>query len=190
MIETHPLQPFVPEGAELLMLGSFPPQQMRWSMDFYYPNWQNDMWRIFGLIFFEDKGHFLVPGCRQYKKEELIEFLTEKRIALSDTAAEVVRLEDNASDKHLQVVETVDLKALLDAMPNCRAIAVTGQKALETLMPLVGVTQEPAIGASVEFEWEGRKLRLYRMPSTSRAYPKPIEEKAVYYWRMFNDVLK
>jgi G:T/U-mismatch repair DNA glycosylase len=75
-------------------------------------------------------------------------------------------------------------------MPNCRAIAVTGQKALETLMPLVGVTQEPAIGASVEFEWEGRKLRLYRMPSTSRAYPKPIEEKAVYYWRMFNDVLK
>ncbi|EPQ1350886.1 uracil-DNA glycosylase family protein, partial [Acinetobacter baumannii] len=50
-IETHPLQPFLPENARLLMLGSFPPPRNKWKMDFYYPNFQNDMWRIFGLIF-------------------------------------------------------------------------------------------------------------------------------------------
>ena len=37
-VERHPLQPFLPEGARLLMLGSFPPPRMRWSMDFFYPN--------------------------------------------------------------------------------------------------------------------------------------------------------
>ena len=56
-IEEHPLEPFLPANAKLLMLGSFPPQKKRWSMDFFYPNLQNDMWRIFGLIFFDNKEH-------------------------------------------------------------------------------------------------------------------------------------
>ena len=60
MIEEHPLEPFLPSNAKLLMLGSFPPQKKRWSMEFYYPNLQNDMWRIFGLIFFDNKEHFLL----------------------------------------------------------------------------------------------------------------------------------
>ena len=41
-IEQHPLEPFLPGNARLLMLGSFPPQRKRWSMEFYYPNWNND----------------------------------------------------------------------------------------------------------------------------------------------------
>lgn len=37
-IEIHPLEPFLPAKSKLLMLGSFPPQKKRWSMEFYYPN--------------------------------------------------------------------------------------------------------------------------------------------------------
>ena len=58
-IEKHPLEPFLPAKAKLLMLGSFPPQKKRWSMEFYYPNLNNDMWRIFGILFFDDKDYFL-----------------------------------------------------------------------------------------------------------------------------------
>ena len=58
-IENHPLEPFLPANARLLMLGSFPPQKKRWSMDFYYPNLINDMWRIVGLLFFNNKDYFL-----------------------------------------------------------------------------------------------------------------------------------
>lgn len=36
--EIHPLEPFFPQGARLLMMGSFPPKRERWKMDFYYPN--------------------------------------------------------------------------------------------------------------------------------------------------------
>ena len=46
--ERHPLEPFLPKNAKILMLGSFPPPKARWSMEFFYPNWINDMWRIFG----------------------------------------------------------------------------------------------------------------------------------------------
>lgn len=38
--ELHPLEPFLPANARVLMLGSFPPKRIRWSMDFFYPNLQ------------------------------------------------------------------------------------------------------------------------------------------------------
>ena len=58
-IENHPLTPFLPSNGKILMLGSFPPQQKRWCMDFYYPNFINDHWRIEGEVFFGDKNHFV-----------------------------------------------------------------------------------------------------------------------------------
>ena len=68
-IEQHPLQPFLPPHARLLMLGSFPPQRKRWSMEFYYPNWNNDMWRLTGLLFFGQKDYFVAEGRKAFCKE-------------------------------------------------------------------------------------------------------------------------
>ena len=50
-IEYHPWPPFVPDGAKILIMGTFPPGNHRWSMDFYYPNRTNDFWKICGLLF-------------------------------------------------------------------------------------------------------------------------------------------
>ena len=125
MIEEHPLEPFLPSNATLLMLGSFPPQKKRWSMDFFYPNLQNDMWRIFGLIFFGNKEHFLLPHKKAFNKDYLIEFLTEKGIALYDTATTIHRLQDNASDKFLEVLEATDISLLLKQLPYCKAVVTT-----------------------------------------------------------------
>ena len=187
MIEEHPLEPFLPSNATLLMLGSFPPQKKRWSMDFFYPNLQNDMWRIFGLIFFNDKEHFLLPGKKAFHKEYLIEFLTEKGIALYDTATSVRRLQDNASDKFLEVIEPTDIRLLLKQLPHCQAIVTTGQKATDIIRSQIEVA-EPKVGESCPFEFEDRTLRRYRMPSSSRAYPLSIEKKSDVYRFMFNEL--
>ncbi|MDE6778663.1 MAG: uracil-DNA glycosylase family protein [Alistipes sp.] len=182
--ELHPLAPFLPAGARILMLGSFPPQRHRWSMDFFYPNLQNDMWRIVGHLFFGDRNHFLTSDGRHFDRERIVGFCTERGIALYDTAVEVIRLKNNASDNFLQVVREVDLRSLLDCIPDCRAIVTTGQKATDTLCALVSCEQPP-IGGSVEFDFAGRRMRLYRMPSSSRAYPRPVEWKADFYRPMF-----
>ena len=186
-VEEHPLEPFLPAEARLLMLGSFPPQKKRWSMDFFYPNLQNDMWRIFGLLFFEDKEHFLLPGKKAFNKEYLIEFLTEKGIALYDTATSVRRLQDNASDKFLEVVEPTDIRLLLKQLPQCQAIVTTGQKATDIIRNQIEVN-EPKVGESCPFIFEDRTMRLYRMPSSSRAYPMAIEKKAIAYRFMLNEL--
>ena len=186
-IEEHPLEPFLPANAKLLMLGSFPPQKKRWSMDFFYPNLQNDMWRIFGLLFFDDKEHFLLPGKKAFNKEYLIEFLTEKGIALYDTATSVRRLQDNASDKYLEVVEPTDIRLLLKQLPQSQAIVTTGQKATDIIRNQIEV-DEPKVGESSPFTFEDHMMRLYRMPSSSRAYPMAIEKKAAAYRFMLSEL--
>lgn len=186
-IEHHPLQPFLPAEAKLLMLGSFPPQQKRWCMEFYYPNFINDMWRIMGLIFYNDTQHFVDTGCKTFRKEEIVTFAKERGLAFYDTACAIRRLQDNASDKFLEVVQPTDVGRLLEQLPQCRAIVTTGQKATDTLCGQLGIT-EPKVGHSVNFEWQKRAMKFYRMPSSSRAYPMKLERKAEYYATMMKEL--
>lgn len=192
-MEIHPLEPFLPATARMLMLGSFPPPRARWSMDFYYPNLQNDMWRIFGLVFFGNSEYFLTAttdGNRKpkmlFSKERIVEFLDSKGIALSDTAKTVIREKGNASDKFLRITETTDLAPMLSAIPLCRYIVTTGDKATSTLAGLTGAPK-PSVGGYVDFTYAGRSLRHYRTPSSSRAYPSPLARKAEIYARMMRE---
>lgn len=186
-VERHPFEPFLPARAKVLMLGSFPPQPKRWSMEFYYPNFINDMWRIAGLIFFNDKDRFVDNAAKRFRLGDIVDFCTETGIAMYDTACAVRRLKDNASDKFLEVVTPTDVPALLRKIPQCQAIVTTGEKATETLCRTFGTTP-PATGEYSEFTFEGRPMRLYRMPSSSRAYPLPLERKAASYRRLFSDL--
>ena len=239
----------------MLFLGSFPPQSHRWCMPFYYPNWINDFWRIMGLIHFGDKDHFTIPGEKRFNEEDIRAFCTEQGLALYDTATEIRRLKDNASDAFLEVVTPTDIPALLKRIPHCRALVTTGQKATEVVaeafhcpIPPVGgwiplwletpdqvggdggvaggdggavggdgraaggdgnVMPGPdraSAGPAAEGNYfSGRcpknqfpstltspthadaiEVKFWRMPSTSRAYPMPMEKKAEAYRKLFS----
>ena len=185
--ERHPFEPFLPADACVLFLGSFPPQSKRWSMDFYYPNWINDFWRICGLVFFGEKGYFEVAGEKRFDKERIMAFCREKGFALFDTATEIRRLADNASDKFLEVVTPTDLPALLEKLPQCRAIVTTGQKATDTLCQTHGCPTPP-VGGWVTVQIAGRAYQFWRLPSTSRAYPLSLEKKAAAYRTFFESL--
>lgn len=188
-VETHPLSPFLPHNAKLLMLGSFPPPQNRWKMDFYYPNYQNDMWRIFGLIFFKDKNYFLDLPNKCLKEQQIRDFLTEIGIAIFDTAYQVKRLQGNASDKFLEIVTATDLSQLLEQIPMCHTIMTTGDKATDTLMQhFPEQINKPMIGQSVQVNYANRELNLYRLPSSSRAYPLALDKKADAYQQFFQAI--
>lgn len=187
-VEQHPLEPFLPQHARLLMLGSFPPPRSKWVMDFFYPNLQNDMWRIFGLVFKQERDYFVDVKHKTYRLPLLRDFLMQRGIALYDTASAVRRLQGNASDKYLEIVTPTDLSTLLSRLPECGAIVTTGQKATEQLLQHFHAPL-PAIGHYVEAYEGNRSLRLYRMPSSSRAYPLALDKKAAFYRQMFLEVL-
>ncbi|MBR6974569.1 MAG: uracil-DNA glycosylase family protein, partial [Bacteroidaceae bacterium] len=132
-VEYHPLIPFLPENARVLFLGSFPPQRKRWCVDFYYPNFINDHWRIEGEIFFGDRNHFVDAEAKRFRLDAIIAHCQDRGIAFFDTSTAIKRLKDNASDKFLEVVEPTDIHALLKELPHCRAIVTTGEKAADTI---------------------------------------------------------
>lgn len=185
-IERHPLQPFLPDNARLLMLGSFPPPQERWCMDFFYPNPQNDMWRIMGQVFFGDKQHFCTLDNR-FKHAEIVAFCQFLGIAIFDTAQAVIRLQGNAADEHLEIVEPTDISALLHQLPLCHDICCTGGKAAQTLADMLH-TSIPKPGEYVETTFADRPIRFWRMPSSSRAYPLSLDKKASVYHHMFTAI--
>lgn len=186
-IERHPLQPFLPPDARLLMLGSFPPPKKRWCMDFFYPNRTNMMWEIFGLVFFGDSQRLVDAPNKTFRLEDIKALLEARGIAIYDTACAVRRLSGNASDKDLEVVEKTDIPALLAQIPQCHDIVCTGQKSFSVLTEDYGVPV-PQMGTYNEFTIAARKIRLWRMPSSSRAYPMPLAEKAAYYRHMMHEV--
>ena len=151
---------------------------------FSYPNKINDMWRIMGLLFFADRDHFWNVGERRFMIEPIKRFLDSRHIAMYDTACRVRRLKDNASDKFLDIVEPVNLEALLKATPSIEVVVTTGEKAVSVVAMLTG-SEVPAVGECKEVEVAGRNVRHYRMPSTSRAYPLALEKKAAAYGAMF-----
>ena len=181
--EKHPLEPLLPRNARILMLGSFPPPKARWSMEFFYPNWINDMWRIWGIIYYDNKRHFEIEGEKRFCKERVEAFCNETGIALYDTAREVVRLKENASDKFLEVVTPTDIRALLEQIPHCTAIVTTGEKATDVVTETFRC-EKPKVGGMTTIDINGRKLHFWRMPSSSRAYPLAIEKKALHYKKM------
>lgn len=191
-IERHPFTPFLPHGCKVVMCGTFPPKQDKWAMDFFYPNFYNDMWRIFGLIFFNDKDHFFNKTTKTVDKAGIQAMLTKYKIGIGETVTQAIRTKDNASDKFLEIVTPVNLESLLSKVPECRDLVTTGEKAASVIADLTH-TEIPKVGecrvCRINMkDGKEREFKHWRMPSTSRAYPLKLEKKMEFYKAMLSSV--
>lgn len=185
-IERHPWEPFLPPNSKVLLLGTFPPRPDKWSMNFYYPNINNDMWRVIGELFFKDSNHFIDTKQKAFDEKRVIEFLKKEGIALGGTALDIIRTKGNASDAHLKIVKHTDIEAMLAKIPKCRVVASSGKLAAD-LFAKASKTETPKMGHFIEVQYGGRSYKHFRMPSTSRAYPLPLKEKTEAYREMFKE---
>ncbi|MBQ1494581.1 MAG: uracil-DNA glycosylase family protein, partial [Acinetobacter sp.] len=101
----------------------------------------------------------------------------------------IKRLQGNASDKFLEIVTPTDLSELLIQIPACHTIMTTGDKATDTLMQHFPENPiKPMIGQSLQVNYMERELSLYRLPSSSRAYPLALDKKAEAYKLFFEEI--
>lgn len=171
-----------------MMMGTFPPAAEKRAMEFHYPNFQNDMWRVYGLIFFNDKDHFRKGDEKAFDPERIKAFLDQKGIASCPTVYKAIRGHGNASDAFLEVVEPVNLKDILGQVPDVAHICTTGGKATEILLGLLPEKVKlPKTNETINFVYDGRELSLTRLPSTSRAYPLSLVKKAEAYRDFFKN---
>ncbi|MDN5733936.1 MULTISPECIES: DNA glycosylase [Psychrobacter] len=202
-VETHPFAPVLPANASVMMMGTFPPTADKWAMRFHYPNFYNDMWRIYGGVFFDDIDYFRVEGEKRFDPERIRDFLFDRGIASCPTVKQAIRETGNASDKHLTVVTPVDLDNILPQVPKVKTLFTTGGKATEVLLSLLAEppakSKHPKTNQSMQYpyQWQHhdkdtavKELTLYRLPSTSRAYPLALDKKIAAYKAFFEKIGK
>ena len=191
-IENHPFTPFLPEGTRVVLCGTFPPKREKWAMDFFYPNFYNDMWRIFGTIFFNDAEKFYDKSTKTIDKVGIQEMLSKYRIGIGETVTQAIRTKDNASDKFLEIVTPVNIAILLSKVPECNDLVTTGEKAASVIAKLTN-TKVPDLGDNQICEismpdGKTKEFRHWRMPSSSRAYPMKLEKKTEFYKKMMQEI--
>lgn len=185
-IESYPFQPILPPHATVMMMGTFPPPPEKRCMAFHYPNFQNDMWRVYGLVFFNNAAHFEATSGKSFDADKIKTFLWEKGIASHPTVLRAIRLEGNAKDDELQVIESVNLPQVLAQLPQCKHIGTTGGKATEILLSkLPEKIKCPKTNQTIDYPCDNRIISLTRLPSTSRAYPLALIKKATAYAQFF-----
>ncbi|MFM2376813.1 MAG: hypothetical protein RLZZ165_1910 [Bacteroidota bacterium] len=105
--ERHPFEPFLPENAKMLILGSFPgkeqTQTIQTERDWYYGSQRNQFWRILSLV-------YDTPLNDRTDKQSLF---AEKGIAVADIFQAVRRKSGSNADENLEVV--ADNRELLSA---------------------------------------------------------------------------
>ena len=186
-LEHHPFAPILPENATVVMMGTFPPTNEKRCMQFHYPNFQNDMWRIMGLVFYQNADHFRVGEEKRFAPVRIEAFLLEKGIALCSSAQTAIRLKGNASYKDLKIVEPVDMPKLLKTLPHVKWIFTTGGLATDTLLGLLPEkVKAHKTNECIAYPFDSKRpLFLYRLPSTSRAYPLSLAKKVEAYKQFF-----
>ena len=203
-VETHPFGPVLPPDATVMMMGTFPPTADKWAMRFHYPNFYNDMWRIYGSVFFDDVNYFRVGDEKRFDPERIRAFMFERGIASCPTVTQAIRETGNASDKNLTVVTPVNLDSILPQVPKVETLFTTGGKATEVLLNLLAEppakSKYPKTNQSMDYpyEWQSdnnkkadvNNLTLYRLPSTSRAYPLALDKKVAAYKDFFKKIGK
>ncbi len=140
-------------------------------MPFYYPNWINDFWRIMGLIHFADKNHFCIPGEKRFDEAAIRAFCEKEGLAFYDTATEVRRLKDNASDAFLEVVQATDIPSLLAQIPDCRALVTTGEKASSLAAAAFGC-DIPPVGGYIDLVIPGFDLVIASLLAHALLLPR------------------
>lgn len=95
-IETHPFEPFCPEDATTLILGSFPCFNGRdYGAWFYCGSGKSEFWRLLSETF----------GMPVENLEQKKDLCLQNRLALTDVAYRIRRKKNNCSDANLEIVE-------------------------------------------------------------------------------------
>ena len=90
-------------------------------------------------------------------------------------------------ENKIKIVDHIDLNPEKKTQPE-PVEAKVEQPKRETQEEITEKVEEPKVGDYAEFVFEGRAMRLYRMPSSSRAYPLALDKKAAAYRIMYQDL--
>ncbi|WP_430403821.1 hypothetical protein [Fluviicola sp.] len=126
--ELHPWNWFAPENSKVLIVGTFPPTTRNWSFDFFYPNKNNQFWKVISRI----AGAELHYPTGELAVEERKNLLRKLHVAVTDMGQHILRSDNSSLDENLSVVEYMNIFQILDENPTIRKIIFTSSSGKES----------------------------------------------------------
>lgn len=129
--EVHPWEPFIPLNADKIILGTFPTtDKYRGAYDFFYPNPNNDFWRIL----FEVAGKKLQDFVEAEPVGTRKQILSNLKLGIADIGKKVLRQKDSSKDDNLFPIEYTDIFSLLEAHPTIKKIIITSSSGANSVL--------------------------------------------------------
>jgi G:T/U-mismatch repair DNA glycosylase len=172
--ENHPWEPYIPEKANKLILGTFSTSERnRGSYEFFYPNPNNEFWKIL----------FAVAGqnLADYSKKDPVEIrkqvMKKLQLGIADMGKTILRQRGNSSDANLFPVEFTDIFQLLDKHKKITTIIVTSSSGSNSVLSWLHQycnlneynfkVPEGTLPKSTSFDFQDRKITIKIIPSPS-----------------------
>ncbi len=127
-LHTHPYEPFIPEHATKLIVGTLPPPRFTTGelkpgdINFCYGSRDGQLWAILDRIF--DLGLVFETSDRAIAQRK--QFLKDRGIGICDIVASAKRKKIDASDLGMQQVKLRDLVGYIKKHPKVDTLIFTG----------------------------------------------------------------
>ena len=124
----HPYEPFIPNTATKLIVGTLPPPRFttgkleKGDVDFCYGSRSGQLWPILNTLFDLNLDFEATSKAIIQRKH----FLKKRGVGICDIVASAKRAKIDASDLGMQDVELRDLVSILEVNPTINTILFTG----------------------------------------------------------------
>lgn len=124
-IEIHPNWYHPIPTMKVLILGSFPPHQHKHDYSFYYPNKQNNFWKILAAIHQTDLIHFKGDEAVRERKQ----LMEQMKIGVQNLGRKIERIGLSARDTDIEIVEFQDVLSIIRKHKELKRILISGYSA-------------------------------------------------------------
>jgi G:T/U-mismatch repair DNA glycosylase len=177
-IETHPDWDFDFPEMRTLILGNFPPHKKRWDYEFFYPNKQNNFWRVLAAI----NGKPLKEMKGLQAVEERKRIMRNLKTGVMNIAGKVRRKGHSARDTDIEIIEYKDVLSVIKKHPELNTIIIAGYSAKNsTAKKFLEYLNEERVsfippaeiraGEKFEISLNNRHIKCVIVNSTSTAFP-------------------
>jgi G:T/U-mismatch repair DNA glycosylase len=180
-IESHPFEPYIPENATSLIIGTFPTVAGKREFHFFYPNRNNLFWKNLSAIAGPTFALKTIENALE-AVEHRKRILDSLNLGIADMGRIVYRQKNSSLDNSLLPIEFTDVFKLLEEHPRISKLLLTSSsgpnsvkgwlKSYFELNPKVGtfpLTNSGVNSKQGSFNFNGRTIEIVVLTSTSGA---------------------
>lgn len=186
--EHHPNWYYDIPKMKVLILGSFPPHEKRWSYDFYYPNNGNPFWDALAGAHEKELKHYRCDAAVKERQQLMIDI----KVGVENIGQIIERKGESAADNDIKITKFRNILEILHRHPEIEKILLPGfsgssstYQAFARYLSQEGIPvkrpEKVEVGAKFKFTYEDRVWNCVLLNSTSPRNGMDLDERITQF---------